>query len=199
MAAKQSIIDSIHTQLRSSSAHLGEERRRLERLQRLAKERDERKQKIANLSHAADEEGYRLQQLKQQNPHISTAGANGAQDIYLGQADSAFSALPPDMNPADVLHDPHLASSLPTSAMLRARVQAYRENSARLEGAVAELKARSREVEGKYRKVISLCTKVPEERIDDVLEGLWRAVDSEGGDVELGRVREFLGRVEGVE
>lgn len=83
--------------------------------------------------------------------------------------------------------------------MLRARVQAYRENSARLEGAVAELKARSREVEGKYRKVISLCTKVPEERIDDVLEGLWRAVDSEGGDVELGRVREFLGRVEGVE
>jgi regulatory protein SWI6 len=198
MATKQSIIDSIHTQLRSSSAHLGEERRRLERLQRLAKERDERKQKISNLRHAADEEVYHLQQLKQQNPHISINSSNG-QEMYLGEADTAFSALPPGMNPADILHSPHLASSLPSPAALRARLQAYRENNARLEGAVSELKGRSREVEGKYRKVISLCTKVPEERIDDVLEGLWRAVESEAGDVELGRVREFLGRVEGVE
>jgi hypothetical protein len=64
---------------------------------------------------------------------------------------------------------------------------------------VGELRSKSRELEVKYRKTISLCTRVPEERIDDVLEGLWRAVDSEGGDVELGRVREFLTRVEGVE
>lgn len=119
--------------------------------------------------------------------------------MYLGEADTAFVSLPGNMSPDDVLQNPHLVSSLPSPATLRARIAAYRANNERLEQAVGDLRSKSRELEGKYRKVISLCTHVPEERIDDVLEGLWRAVESEGGDVELGRVREFLTRVEGVE
>ena len=51
-----------------------------------------------------------------------------------------------------------------------------------------------------YRKVVSLCTKVDEDRVDSVLEGLVQALDSDPLDgVEVGRVREFLRKVEGVE
>ncbi|OBT94573.1 transcriptional regulator swi6 [Pseudogymnoascus verrucosus] len=195
MTAKQSAIDSIHTQLRSSSAHLGEERRRLERLQHLAKARDERKCKITNLRRAGDEEAFRLQQIKAQ--HTPLAGQS--EDMYLGEADVAFACLPENVGPDEVLRNPALVATIPGHGTLRARVAAYRANNERLERAVGELRSKSRELEVKYRKTISLCTRVPEERIDDVLEGLWRAVDSEGGDVELGRVREFLTRVEGVE
>jgi len=49
----------------------------------------------------------------------------------------------------------------------------------------------------KYRKIISLCTQVDEESVDEHLESLLRAVESEPDDVELSRVRDFLSRVGG--
>ena len=63
-----------------------------------------------------------------------------------------------------------------------------------------QMKSRSVELEKKLRKVVALCTGVAEEKLDSQIGGLLTAVDSERGeDVELGRVREFLRKVEGVE
>jgi len=53
------------------------------------------------------------------------------------------------------------------------------------------------ELAAKYRKIISMCTGVEEDNVDGVLHNLLRAVESES-DVELGRVRDFLQRVDGV-
>lgn len=62
------------------------------------------------------------------------------------------------------------------------------------------LKEKDGQLEVMYRKVVSLCTKVEEERIDGVLESLVAALESDPMDgVEVGRVREFLRKVEGVE
>jgi regulatory protein SWI6 len=183
MAAKQAVIDSIHAQLRESSAQLGEERRRLERLQARAKERRERKQKIANLRRAHEEEQYRLNQMQAQSGMSN--GDSGSMNMRLGDADKPFLPVP---------------ASNPSTSILRACLNAYVSNNSVLESEVRNLKGKSRELEGKYRRVISLCTKVEESRIDGVLGSLWRAVSSEGeGDVELGRVREFLMKVEGCE
>lgn len=45
---------------------------------------------------------------------------------------------------------------------------------------------------------MSLSTGIPEDKVDGMVDGLIAAVASEGGDdVEVGRVREFLRRVEG--
>jgi regulatory protein SWI6 len=195
MQAKQAVIDSIHAQLRDSSAQLGEERRRLERLQVRAKERTERKQKIANLRRAEDEERSRLAHMKQQHGQM----ANGDIDMHLGDADKPFAVLPPNIPASAVMQDPRLASTLPSAATLRARLNAYTANNEALEAEVKGLKGKSRDLEAKYRKVISLCTQVPDDKIDGMLDNLCRAVDSEHGDVELGRVRDFLQRVEGVD
>lgn len=195
MAAKQSVIDSIHSQLRESSAQLGEERRRLEHLQVRAKDRDERKQKIGNLRRAGEEEQFRLSQMQQQHGGLMT---NGDIDMRLGDADIAFSPILSSISP-NMMHDPRLSGTLPPASTLRIRLNAYMSNNEDLEAHVRELKGKSRDLEAKYRRVISLCTHVDEDKIDSVLDNLCRAVDSEHGDVELGRVRDFLQKVEGVE
>ncbi|KAK3062512.1 hypothetical protein LTS18_003918, partial [Coniosporium uncinatum] len=77
------------------------------------------------------------------------------------------------------------------------------------------LRSRSGQLEGMYRKVVSLCTGVEERRVEEMLGGLVVAVESEGasgglhkiggpwivegsGGMEVGRVREFLRKVDGV-
>ena len=63
-----------------------------------------------------------------------------------------------------------------------------------------ELKSRSAEMEGMYRKVVSLCTGVEEGKVEESLPALVAAVESERGGLgqqEVGRVREFLRRVDG--
>jgi hypothetical protein len=43
-----------------------------------------------------------------------------------------------------------------------------------------------------------LCTGISEEEVDTVLDSLVRAVESEKGELEVGRVRRFLGGVDTV-
>lgn len=90
-------------------------------------------------------------------------------------------------------------ASLPPTPVLNARVAAYRKHNARLEAKAASLQSQSSQLENQLRKVVSLCTGVEESKVDEMVDGLSAAVASEGGDdVEVGRVREFLRRVEGV-
>lgn len=81
-----------------------------------------------------------------------------------------------------------------------AALTAYSSLNARLKSQVEQLKKRDGELEAKYRRVIALCTNVPEESVDGVLGQLVMAVESEGvgerGEGDVGRVREFLRRVE---
>jgi regulatory protein SWI6 len=190
MQAKQSVIDSIHGQLRESSAQLGEERRRLEGLQTRAKRREEQKQKITNLGKAAIEEKFRLSQL-----HRGQIGRDT--DMRLGDADKPFQI--PSIEPSTAVQDPRVAASMPSASALGAKLGAFVANRETLESEVRGLKGKSLDLEKKYRRVIGLCTRVEEDMVDSVLGNLCRAVDSEHSDVELGRVRDFLQKVEGVE
>jgi hypothetical protein len=51
-----------------------------------------------------------------------------------------------------------------------------------------------------YRKVVALCTGVPEDKVEESLPSLVAAVESETqnvGEQDVGRVRDFLRKVEG--
>ena len=85
-------------------------------------------------------------------------------------------------------------ASLPPAHILRARLAAYQSNNMGLEDGVKALQSKSSELAAKYRVIIGLCTGTEEKKVDALLGGLLRAVESER-DVELGRVREFLQRV----
>lgn len=200
MATKQNLINSNHAKLRECSAQLGEERRKLESLKKRKNERLEIRQKIQNLQRAAAEERARLasqgivvksQQTLQRIGDADTAlGLTiPAEIVRLGGMDrSGGLALSP--------HDHAYLSSLPSIPHLRARLAAYNANAEALKSVAGNLKSRSSELEEGFRKVVALCTGVPMEKVEGLLAGLVRAVESEEEGVEVARVREFLRRVE---
>ncbi|KAG4442376.1 hypothetical protein IFR05_002154 [Cadophora sp. M221] len=203
---KQAVIDDLHAQLRDASGELGEQRRRVEILQSEAKERDARKTKTANLRRAYDEERVRLSQMQSQYGQM-----NGEVEMKLGDADKGLAISDQASSILSRINiSPHqplvidradrqaLSTSLPPAHVLRARLNAYRAVNQELDGHVRELQSKSTELARKYRQIISLCTNTPESNVDNVIDNLTRAVESEHTDVELTRVREFLQRVEGV-
>lgn len=89
-------------------------------------------------------------------------------------------------------------SMLPSAAVLKARIKAIESRREMTRKMVHALKGRSRDVEVKYRRVVALCTTTQEDEVDAVVDNLLKAVESEREELEIGRVRRFLGGVEGV-
>ena len=155
-----------------------EERRQLEELQAKAREKEELKQKIQNLKESATELRSEISQ--------GQAEVNGVMDnVTVGEADKGLDF---DGRLEEVLHlfpagDPSAREMLTQEQMtflsslhleraevLTGRVQAYRQHNAALEQRTRELKSKSRELEERYKKIVSLCTKVDVGNVDQVLD-----------------------------
>jgi regulatory protein SWI6 len=183
--AKQEQIDRTNAQIQELSALQKSENQKYDTLASALRARTERRQRLLNL-----QRGARSQRLARQKQHgnvqpgrvpstLSPGGANGAGPTKNGDAN---------------------AGRVPRLQALRDRVNAYNKANASLRQQAAALKARNGQLENGYRKVVSLCTGVPENRVEEMLPMLLAAVESEGGrGVETGRVNEFLRNMQGVE
>ncbi|GAB1318377.1 transcriptional regulator swi6 [Madurella fahalii] len=199
---KQEAIDSLHNSLRTTSAQVGEARRTLETLQEKLKAQQLARQKVVNLTKACEEEEYQLLQLEQRHGRLDVVSASSWEmeleaDLKALAAPKAQTATPP-VNGHDLNSNRDVAARLPGVTVLRARIKALRERSFQTRQAVGALQARSKERELKYRRLVGLCTRRPESELDTLLDTLTRAVESEKGELEIGRVRRFLGGVEDV-
>ncbi|KAH6612835.1 hypothetical protein B0J18DRAFT_375319 [Chaetomium sp. MPI-SDFR-AT-0129] len=195
---KQESIDTLHTSLRTTSAQVGETRRNLEALQEKLKAQQLARQKVVNFKRACDEEEQQLIQLEQRHGRLDVDAAN-AWEMDLEQVLDDVNALQnqhPNTATESVI-GPQLAK-LPSATVLRARLHALRTQSTQTRRAVETLQARSKDRELKYRRLVALCTRRPETEVDALLDTLTRAVESEKGELEIARVRRFLGGVEGV-
>ncbi|KAI1860921.1 uncharacterized protein JN550_011236 [Neoarthrinium moseri] len=177
LSKKQTDLDSLHASLRTASAQLGDSKRQLESLQAQAKAQSLTRQKIHNLARGREEEHVRLRRIEESHGPLSPSATAWEAEL------------------TDAASDP---SSLPGAPVLRARIQALRQRSEVTRKAVGSMKGRSKDVEVKYRRVVALCSGVPESDVDAVIDGLLRAVESEKDGLEIGRVRRFLGGVDGV-
>jgi regulatory protein SWI6 len=125
-----------------------------------------------------------MRERGKQNAHLVS-------NIELGDADKEFSDIDGTLQ--------HGADPTNTQTLM-ARYSAYNSLNSRLAGHLANLRARDSDLEAKYRRVIALCTGVHEDAVDAVLVQLVQAVESEGdlsvNGQDVGRVREFLRRVE---
>jgi regulatory protein SWI6 len=134
---------------------------------------------------------------------MNTAPADIRNDIKVGEADAGLdidtNILGSPLEPFVMTPEKRTyIATLPSTAILSARGAAYRKHNARLELEAKTLQSQSGELESQLRKIVSLSTGIPEDKVDGMVDGLIAAVASEGGDdVEVGRVREFLRRVEG--
>lgn len=186
----QDRIDAHTAQVRDLSAtqkHLSEQ---LEGIQSRLRTRQERKQKVQNLQRAVKE-----MRERRKTPRMPTS-----ESLKLGDADREFAPSPSALQDGSVPQHQHDGEA--ERMMLQSRLQAYNSLNSRLSAHLTQLRARDGELEAKYRRVIALCTGTREEHVDAVLAQLVLAVESEGdpgqgiGGQDVGRVREFLRRVE---
>lgn len=188
MKTRQQAVDTLHSSLRTTSAQLGEARRTLEALQEKAKSQQQARQRVLNLTRARDEEQFRVQQLEQANSQAAQAAVSWDEELEAAGATAT----------ATTGTDASSPKTLPSAAVLQARIQAMRTRTAETRQAEQALKSRSRDMELKFRHLVALATRCSDTDVDSHLDGLMRAVESEKGDLEIGRVRRFLGGVEGV-
>ncbi|KAM0548552.1 hypothetical protein ACHAPJ_009875 [Fusarium lateritium] len=187
MKAKQASLDTLHNTLRTTSTQLGEARRSFEHLSATLKKQQLARQKVANLSHAREDEQVRLmqEQSRTNQPNPSSSWETELSAMLEAADDTSGEGFSGE-------------GLLPSAAVLRARVRAVEGRREMTRKMVSALKGRSRDVEVKYRRVVALCTGVQEEEVDAVIDGLLKAVESEHEELEINRVRRFLGGVEGV-
>ncbi|KAK3986824.1 hypothetical protein QBC44DRAFT_332557 [Cladorrhinum sp. PSN332] len=192
---KQDAIDSLHSALRTKSAQVGEAKHMLKMLQEKLNAQQLARQKVLNLSRACEEEEYHLLQLEQKHGRLDVKSEN-AWEMEL-QAILQETTLHRQQVNGESEQQQNPAARLPSSKVLRARSNALNTRLTRTRKAVGELQKMSKERELKYRKLVSLCTRRPEAEVDQLLDTLKRAVESEKGELDIGRVRRFLGGVEG--
>ncbi|TPX18973.1 uncharacterized protein E0L32_011366 [Thyridium curvatum] len=187
MKSKQQSVDGLHASLRTTSAQLGDARRTLEAMQGKVKSQHLSRQRVMNLGRAREDEQFRLSQLQQTHGLLDVNGAaeweTEAETAALQLQSASSSATGPE---------------LPAAAVMRARVAALKARTEDTRHTEAALRAGSREVELKYRRLVALASRCGDGDVDAHIEGLVRAVESEKGELEIGRVRRFLGGVEGV-
>jgi len=202
MKEKEEVLNKTNAALKESGNFLVEEKKKLDELQARAREREELVQKIKNLKRFNQELREQLSSTSQVQENVQVGEADKGLDLdgKISNIDALFpngvNSLGSSMSQEQIT----LLTSLERAEVLTGRVQAYQMHNALLDNEARGLKGRSSELEERYRKIISLCTGTPEERLDDLLDGLVQAVISEQKDmassIDLSRVRDFLRMVQ---
>jgi regulatory protein SWI6 len=220
---KQDAIDRTNELITHLSTQQKQEQQKLEHLRNRLRLRQDRAKRIANLKRWLEPQRHMLSvnagaKDLHEKRRIGYADAEGAGvivdeedlpfelrqvgDLVRHASDGpAYLSTPLPIDPSTL--SAHVISPLLSqisSAVLRHRLDTYIQSNTALLSRSRKLKEKDGQLEQMYRKVVSLCTKVEESRIEECLESLVAALDSEEGEgVEVGRVREFLRKVEGVE
>jgi regulatory protein SWI6 len=216
---KQDVIDQTNSTISTLSSLQKSEQARLESLRSRLRNRQDRAKRIANLKRWLEPQRHMLAATNAATDlsarrEVGYADAEGAgvriQDFDLPEevrregehlirqasSGSSYLATPLSLPPVPLSQN---LSSIPTN-VLKQRIQVYVQANATLLQRSRQLKDKDGQLEAMFRQVVALCTSVPEERVDEVLPGLCEALDSDPLEgVEVGRVREFLRKVEGVE
>nr|POE94701.1 regulatory protein swi6 [Quercus suber]POE94707.1 regulatory protein swi6 [Quercus suber] len=179
LRARTEQIDKMNEQIRDVSALQTADLERLTEMKERVKLRAERQAKVANLKRAIlERKEAKSRQQSQKNGSTTTAIG---QPEWLNESNQEMLLFDaPNATPNNVQRQ-FLSSKVPHPRVIRAHLNAVRANNATMRQRTDELKARSSELEDMYRKVISLCTGVPEDKAEESLPALVAAVESERG------------------
>ncbi|EDO18976.1 hypothetical protein Kpol_2002p47 [Vanderwaltozyma polyspora DSM 70294] len=76
---------------------------------------------------------------------------------------------------------------------MRERIEAYKKDEEELEDTLESIKRKQTDLESKFRRVLSLCLKIDEHKVDAMLDGLLQAISSEDPqDVDTDEMQHFL-------
>ena len=199
LRSKTERIDLLTEEIRGLSTRQKTDLEVLQELKDRVRIRTERQAKVANLKREIEKKRKELHTRSNSNK----TGDVTVEPAWLNHAASQDLV---SLDPTHAQPDPELrhfiTTQLPSTSVLRAYLNAYNTNNTNLQRNADLLKSRSIELESMYRKVVSLCTGVAEDKVEENLSALVAAVESEQGNLgeqEVGRVRDFLRRVDGAQ
>ncbi|KAK7885092.1 transcriptional regulator swi6 [Exophiala xenobiotica] len=207
MKEKKEVLDKTNAALKESGTSLAEERRRLEDARAKVREKEDLEQKIHNLRQAAAKLRAELNQTHppttiQENVGVGEADKGLDLDGQLPMVAQLFADGETDpSNVALTQEQANFLGCLERVEVLSGRANVYQRHNQQLEQIAKALKARSADLEERYKKIVSLCTGADEDKVDGLLDNLVQAVISEQKEMnnnsQLGRVRDFLRLVKG--
>ena len=195
---KDDILNKTNAALKESGSALIEEKKRLEELTSKVRDREELAQKVKNLKRFNQDlrDQLSLASHVQENVQIGEADKGLDLEGKITRINQLFPGGLYEPGNSMTSEQAALLTSLERAEVLTGRVQAYQTHNAVLENEARGLRGRGKELVERYKKIISLCTNTPKERVDDLLDQLVQAVISEQKDmassVDLSRVRDFL-------
>ncbi|KXT16932.1 hypothetical protein AC579_4733 [Pseudocercospora musae] len=193
LAKKTEAIDHLNEQIRDLSALQKSDLEKLHEMKERVQLRAERQAKVANLRREIEKrKAASKRPQKGRKSQSPTSQIDLEPDWLLDLKDGISSQM-------DAHQRQLVTSSLPATHTLKARLNAYSQSNTKLQSKAEELRAKSTQLESQYRKVVALCTGVPEDKVEESLPALVAAVESERGNLgqtEVGRVRDFLRRVD---
>lgn len=198
LRSKTDAIDKLNEEIRDLSAMQKTDGEQLREMKERIKLRIERRAQVANLKREIEKKKASLKKAatrkNSRSPKIDIEPQWLQDDsLQLSQPDSV------DGSPTEQQRH-FIANSVPSAQVLQARLNAYTTSNNRLQQQADQLRAKSTQLEEMYRKVVALCTGVDEDKVEESLPALVAAVESERGGIgeqEVGRVRDFLRRVDG--
>lgn len=207
--SKNDEIQRLHKELRESNAALETSRTRLEKLKGFSNSIAKDKRRAENLSRAITDEDAKFK-AAEAHQGITNGGTinfdmefNPDQPFLLKSLQKVYDAMRAADGTSVQIHEALVQQlknggepDMPAKAFLKARIRAYKANEEKLKNFASELRGRSAELEQKFRRIVAQCASIEESQVDDLLEGLVQAVESDPAEVELSRVASFLQKVD---
>lgn len=171
---KKAQIASLNKELHDSTIVTANNRYVAKKISEKLADLDTMKLQMANISE-------RIQELKREEPLAHENDDSGDEYLYF-DADEPFmikSIYEKVSNGEEVIElDPEVAATLPLKAVLNARISAYKEVNSTIQQSLARLADYS-ELTSKFKKVVSFCTGVDINEVDELLDGLLEAVEGQ--------------------
>ncbi|AGO10825.1 AaceriAFR690Cp [[Ashbya] aceris (nom. inval.)] len=212
-------LQELHTQLNSRRSQLATSRDRLAKARQLKDEHALLAESVANIEASTKEEeanfaartremginpdDYRgLDEFDADEPFRIDIIYSELDTILHQQFQGDLETMLKDINLNKVVEDilaktqaqnPDAIAAIPPAVLLRARIQAYKRNEKELEETFQSIDEKHKTLESKFRRVLSLCLKIEEDKVDGMLDGLLQAITNEDpDDIDIDEMQDFL-------
>ncbi|KAL1943067.1 hypothetical protein VTO73DRAFT_4738 [Trametes versicolor] len=194
---KQDQLDVTQAHLRAATRELSEQRKQIQQWQGRCGELDQTTQRIRNLEKAlADEDNFDWTGRTELDG--SDAGPSSGPAFQARGSDSALTGVGGAADvPAHLDVDPTipLGDSVANLIKMRRLKMWYTRVEQLMEARLRSLEGASAQKEYECKKIVALCTGVPLDKVDELLENLVVAMESESQVIDISRVSGFMQKV----
>ncbi|KAI0372697.1 transcription factor [Pilatotrama ljubarskyi] len=194
---KQDQLDVTQAHLRAATRELSEQRKQIQQWQARCGELDQTSQRVRNLEKAlADEDNFDWTGRTELDGSDAGPSAGPAFQAR-GQASTMTGVGGAVDMPANLEVDPTvpLGDSVASLVRLRRLKIWYSRVEQLMETRLRSLEGASAEKEYQCKKIVALCTGVPIDKVDELLENLVVAMESESQVIDISRVSGFMQKV----